>query len=251
MESSFNQEGMMRIEGVFSKDLIQRLHNAYFDVYAVGDKGKAQSVRFDVGYGDRFLYPVVFRHPFDHPSLYDSSLLFPLLRRILGEQLIIQSFGIVSSMPGCLQQDIHQDHTDLFPGIPEFCRFLPSYAVTVLIPLIDLSEQTGSTAIWPKSHRDANVVPSVDDPESYKGAVIHYPQCGDCLLWDIRTWHSGMPNLGLVERPLLYLTVSRKWFQDYWSFRNWRERRPLTVSQTFLNGLDEKYLSLFPRAKIC
>ncbi len=86
----------MRIEGVFSKDLIQRLHNAYFDVYAVGDKGKAQSVRFDVGYGDRFLYPVVFSHPFDHPSLYDSSLLFPLLRRILGEQLIIQSFGIVS-----------------------------------------------------------------------------------------------------------------------------------------------------------
>ena len=246
MRLAFHRQGALSLKGVFPRDLIQRLKAAYFDEYAVIDK----STRSDVGDGDRYMCAVEIRTPFDHPLLYDSPLLFPVLRSILHNQVIIQSFGIVSSMPGSRQQQIHMDHPDLFKELSGFNKVLPCYALTVAIPLIDLDEQTGTTAIWLESHRDPNLALGQESRNNYEGAILPYPQAGDCVLWDYRTFHSGTENKTSRERPLLYLTVSRPWFDDTANFENLKGRFPLILSQGFIDATEEKHLALFPRAKI-
>ncbi|MDA7618047.1 MAG: phytanoyl-CoA dioxygenase family protein [Verrucomicrobiota bacterium] len=249
MRGAFLRHGMLGLRHVFPKDLIKSLREAYFRQYSIRDKQETDELFEDVGDGDRYMFTVEMRPPFNHRLLYDSPLLFPVLQRILVEQIIIQSFGIVTSMPGSQTQHIHQDHPDLFQEMSQFSKLMPCYAITVAIPLVDFNEQTGTTAIWPGSHKNNKMVP---DGKSHQceGAVTSYPQTGDCVMWDFRTHHCGTPNLTSRERPLLYLTVSRPWFDDTYNFEKWKGRAPLVLNQEFLDSLEDKHKLLFPRATV-
>ncbi|MBT5927211.1 MAG: hypothetical protein HOH33_11375, partial [Verrucomicrobia bacterium] len=159
-------------------------------------------------------------------------------------------FGIISAKAGSQRQHLHVDHTELFEEMFGFGSFIPPYAITVVIPLVDLTEDTGTTAIWPGSHRNHANVPTKEENVTYEHAVLPKAKTGDCVMWDFRTYHCGTPNLTKAERPLIYMTVSRRWFEDRCNYNRLRGRYPLLVSQDFLKKLDEEQKKLFQAASI-
>lgn len=246
----FKKSGALWLQGVFDRECMQSLTNAFMDKYMSLNEKEHPEVRRDVGHGDRKLYTVVMEPPFDHPDLYDSPKLFPILQTLLHRQLLIQSFGIVSACPGSKRQPLHVDHNELFEEMEGLGRMLPSYAITVAIPLIDFNEQTGTTAIWPGSHMNTNAVPDSDEEVTFENAVLPSPSVGDCMLWDFRTWHCGTPNLTDIQRPLIYLSVTRTWFEDRCNYNPVSGRYPLLVTRRFLDELAPRFLPLFAGAKV-
>ena len=85
---------------------------------------------------------------------------------------------------------------------------MPTYAINVSVPLIDVDDLTGPTAIWPGSHKwPEDFQPDYD--------AVHVPfQRGDAILIDYRTLHTGLANRGTRKRPILYMVYTRTWFFD-------------------------------------
>src|SRR5262249_20529290 len=114
----------------------------------------------------------------------------------------------VVSYPGAAPQRAHRDHSRLYAeeGVS---ASLPNYAINVSIPLIDIDETTGPTAVCLGSHRwekDREI--GIEDL-----SAVEFRR-GDCVLIDYRTLHMGMRNKSTVVRPILYLVYSRPWFFD-------------------------------------
>ena len=80
----------------------------------------------------------------------------------------------------------------------------PPYAVCVFVPLIDLSPEVGFTRFWPGTHAYAGLRGFGGAAEGLGLAVDCMGRAGDCVLYDYRLLHRGMPNRSeATERPLL------------------------------------------------
>ncbi len=85
--------------------------------------------------------------PFDRPELFASPPLMAIARAALGAEVIINSLAVVIAFPGAVAQRAHVDHSMLFPSDETASMSAPSYALTAIIPLLDLDESTGSTEV--------------------------------------------------------------------------------------------------------
>ena len=148
--------------------------------------------------------------PFDDPQLFANPYLLSILSSELDKGFVIGAFGLVCSLPSAPAQHRHYDGGILFPS-SGFDRLLPAAAVTVGIPLVEMNEFHGTTALWLGSHRD-------DAPVIKEPGVTPVVREGSCMLWDFRLFHGGTPNCSNVPRPLLYLTYCRPWFVDHLNF---------------------------------
>ena len=93
---------------------------------------------------------------------------------------------------------------------------LPPYAVTLCVPLCDLTEDNGPTALYPGSHRAAlraKVPNEARLKRQFKAQAMTGP-LGDCFLFDYRLFHCGLPNFSREPRPILMLVFTRAWFRD-------------------------------------
>lgn len=124
---------------------------------------------------------------------------------MLGQDCILGGFGAVVSLPGASDQHEHRDHTPLFGSAID--RQLPCVAITVITPLVDMNETTGTTRVYTASHTLAGH-PSADSAEEPSVRV------GSSLLMDYRLMHGGTANRSQLERPVLYSVYSRPWFRD-------------------------------------
>jgi hypothetical protein len=203
------------------------------------DAAKLLGVR--VGDG-RYMVTLQLNPPFDQPELYASPPLIAVARATLGVDAIINSFAVVIAVPGAEAQRPHLDHGMLFPSDEALSVAAPPYALTAIIPLLDLDESTGSTEVWPRGPRMAS-------PDSWTsrppGSTVLPLACGDAALIDYRVCHGGTANLGLVPRPILYIVYSRPWFRDA---DNFSEIPPLRVNAQHLANMPAQYRSLFATA---
>ena len=91
-----------------------------------------------------------------------------------------------------------------------------AYAVTLCVPLCDVDEANGPTAVWPGSHRTALRA----RPPGESEILREYPaehmagDFGRSFLFDFRTFHCGLPNLTREPRPLLMFVFTRSWYRD-------------------------------------
>ena len=108
---------------------------------------------------------------------------------------------------------------------------LPAYALTAGLPLIEMNDLHGTTAIRPGSHRRPAGTAGGD--EEIRPVVPP----GSCMMWDFRTRHRGTPNASAVPRPMLYCTYSRPWFRDPVNFQGKKQLRRLEVDDAFRAGL--------------
>ena len=181
--------------------------------------------------------------PFDDPQLFANPYLLSILSSELDKGFVIGAFGLVCSLPSAPTQHSHYDGGILFPS-SGFDRLLPAAAVTVGIPLVEMNEFHGTTALWLGSHRD-------DARVTKEPGIAPVVREGSCMLWDFRLFHAGTPNRSNVPRPLLYLTYCRPWFVDHLNFNTKTnpKQKPLLVSRNLLSGLCEQHQRLLLRAQ--
>jgi hypothetical protein len=200
--------GYLVLPNALQRELVRRLQAAYLQMLAAGlASGRGRGM--DVG-DRRYMIPVEIRPPFDDPHVYAAPLVLPILERLLGSDLVLDSFGSVVAMPGAAAQARHKDHDLLFAD--ELGARLPCHAVTLVVPLVDLDPLVGTTAVLPGSHRAA--LGAADEAE----LELPYVSMGGCYLMDYRLSHYGTPNRSGRMRPILYVVYSRPWFRDERNF---------------------------------
>lgn len=197
----FDRWGSVRILNLFDPELMAQLAKHYRARYA--DK------LIDTKKEDRRpLFTPTIAGPFADPRYHSNPLLFPLIQRALGEDCVLGAFGSVVSFPGAPAQFIHRDSASLYDDFNIDVK-LPPYALTILVPLVDANAQTGSTRVWPGTHRE----PSFDKAKEMPSESPDVP-VGSVLMTDSRTLHGGSPNVSDRVRPIVYNSYHRRWYRD-------------------------------------
>ena len=221
---SFRIDGALIIEDIVDTAVIAEARRAFGEGYSHYLDGSEHEDALRVG--DRRLQITInLEPPFDDPRLFANPYLLPVLSTALDDDFVLGAFGIVCSLSSAPAQHRHADGGTLFPrsGID---KLLPAAAITVGIPLLEMNEVHGTTALWLGSHRDANRL----EEEGIEPVVRE----GSCMLWDFRLKHGGTPNRSALPRPLLYLTYCRPWFVEHLNFnaRN-PKQKPLLAKKSF------------------
>jgi ectoine hydroxylase-related dioxygenase (phytanoyl-CoA dioxygenase family) len=230
-------EGALILEDIIDPALILDAREAFvqrYDRYLCGQK---RDDALQVG-DRRVMITVDLEPPFERRELIANPWLLSILRAAFEDDVVLGAYGVVCSLPGAPKQHIHQDGADLFPQAA-LNRLLPLVAVTVAIPLIEMNEIHGTTALWPRSHRDDKLASTEtgDEPLVREGS---------CAIWDYRLRHGGTPNRSNTPRPLLYMTYCRVWFLDY---KNYQQQAPVRAPKGFLADAPEDLRRLLQRAQ--
>jgi Phytanoyl-CoA dioxygenase (PhyH) len=230
-------EGTLILEDIVNPILILEARETFVQRYGRYLDGRKHEDALEVG-GGRQMITLDLERPFDRAELFANSWLCPVLRTAFEGEFVLGAYGVVCSLPGAPRQHVHQDGGDLFPHAV-LNRMLPMAAVTVAIPLLEMNEIHGTTALWPGSHH-ADTLGSAEIGEEPRVRE------GSCVIWDYRLRHSGTPNRSAVPRPLLYIMYCRPWFVDH---QNYRQQVAVRAPKRFLMGLSEDLRRLLVRAQ--
>jgi hypothetical protein len=237
----FMEHGCVLLKSVLGKDYIAQLHREFVDTYNQYLEDREFPDALSVG-TKRTQVTVAIEGPFNSPQLYANEFVLPVLKLVLGEQLIVGSFGVVVSLPGAPHQHRHRDHPNIYELTETEATdawvdiVLPPYALNAIVPLVPLNATNGTTHLWPGSH----LVPK-SQGEQLPG-VDPFVDVGDCLLVDYRLLHAGMANHSPNPRPILYNMYCRPWFRDS---RNYRMQRPIKISREEYLRIPQEFRSLF------
>lgn len=217
----FEEHGAVRLMNVFSAAFREQLRAHHSERYRLEMEDTAQSDR-------RPLFTVHVEGPIAEATYLTNPLLLPIIGALLGDDFVIGAISTVISFPGAPQQFVHRDSPSLC-GDYDIDAKLPAYALTMLVPLVDANEETGSTRVWLGSHR-------VSDPQKKDTVPSESPNVafGSVLVTDSRVLHGGSPNRSQRVRPLLYNTYHRAWFRD---FSGYERRQPVSVSRRVRTSL--------------
>ncbi|NET60013.1 MAG: phosphotransferase [Symploca sp. SIO2E6] len=235
----FAANGVLLINHLFSQELIASLYQSFVDRYQFYFADQNYANVLEVG-DKRKMLTIDFQTPFNNPELYGNPFLLYLMRELLGTGFVLGSFGAVISLPGAQHQHIHRDHPPLFED-EELDVKIPSFAITVVVPLIDLTPATGSTRVWKGSHR----IPDSQSLEAQDSFVPFLPM-GSCYLMDYQLLHGGTPNVSDLVRPILYLNYYRYWFQEA---VNYEKQSRISITKQEYQKIPEPYKFLFERVK--
>lgn len=230
----FNDAGVMIFDDVIPPDRVAALHGAYTKAYAEYHQDREFDDALFVG-DKRTMITVGVSGVFNDPLIYAHPVLFPFVRLLLGEDVILGSFVAVTSLPGSEDQEMHLD-VPLLYGVDEIGASIPSYCLTLVLPLVDMNTTNGSTMFYPGSHRAI----TADVPDG--SPVVPEVAVGSALLFDVRVWHGGTANRSSAPRPVLYHSYHRPWFRDSVNFA---QQVPLNITAEELAHVPEAHRHLF------
>jgi ectoine hydroxylase-related dioxygenase (phytanoyl-CoA dioxygenase family) len=188
---------------------------------------------------DRYMFAIDLIPPFLDERLFANPFAFGAIRRLLGDECVLDSFSAVVAYPGADDQHLHLDHSLLFED-QDRSMTLPPYALTMVVPLADLSERSGSTRLFPKTDR-----PEPSLWAKLRGGMVVEAGRGSCWLMDYRLAHCGTKNPSQVPRPILYLVYAKKWFTDA---ENFTGRARFSLRREMRDSIPEEHRGLFRRA---
>ena len=234
----FTRHGYAILDHVIPEDTVRALHDDFNDRYRdyIADREPEDSLQ--VG-NKRFMIPLHLSGSLGAPLVFANPYVVALVREVLDKDAVLEAFGAIISLSGSEAQHPHPDGPALFSR--DLSPFLPAHALTFALPLVEMNDVSGTTALWPGSHRWKKF----DDTALPERPVI---PVGSCLLWDFRLIHSGAPNLSDRPRPMVYATYARPWYQDPVNFIKAAQQR-LVFEPTFLQGLDENVRPLFSHVR--
>lgn len=234
----FVTQGCLVLERVFAREYIQSLAEAYAHQGPQISGLSRWNYGVSVGPG-REIMTLPLKAPFDDPDFYARPLLCRLLARLLGPDFVLSSCSVVLAQPGAEAQRRHRD-INLLYGNARVSLRMPTFALTLGIPLIDLSAETGTTAMYPGSHLEI-----VTERIFEQAPLEPFLAQGDVYFFDSRLFHHGTANTGSAPRPIVYLTYTRAWFLDH---ENLLET--LLVDESTLQRAPAAYPMLLSRATL-
>jgi ectoine hydroxylase-related dioxygenase (phytanoyl-CoA dioxygenase family) len=156
-----------------------------------------------------------FSAPFDDAMLYANPAIIAVLERVLGDDLALAGMGSDTCEPGADFQPVHGDEpVNLYPEAMGIS--LPTYAVTVNVPLTEVTLENGPTEFWPGGTHRLPPPARLEQVASGMPSVRATVAPGSVVLRDIRAWHRGTPNRSATPRTLLGFAYTRAWFR-YWT----------------------------------
>ena len=241
IREQFLREGYSIIRNAYDTQFIQDLFTSYRNEHTEKLNPNPTEKTNLVGHNRR-AFSLNVRASFNDTKIYANQNVYPLIEDMLGEHLIIGSYGSVVSMPKSNNQHVHYDHPRLFldADLESLGGNLPPYAIHLFIPLVEVNENNGRTRIWPGSHH----LPSskkdllIKEGESVESNL----NVGDCLILDYRTLHAGIGNNSSQIRPLIYVIYQRAWFRDQ---VNYTHHESLLITEEELSKVPSKYQHLF------
>lgn len=113
-----------------------------------------------------------------------------------------------------------------------------THCFNVFVPLIDVNKENGATEFVPGTHEDArydavaaDVVMGSSALSKEDASIVRVDgSAGTVIVFDVRVMHRGLSNQSLTERPMLYFTFCRDWFQEKHMFQK---------TESLLRGPDE------------
>jgi hypothetical protein len=246
------RDGAVAFANLFPMPLLKRMRQ---DVMRRHDKGELRERGLVRDIGGRYAAVLPFEGPFLETRFYANPILLEMIASLLGPAHCIGSIEAVISMPLSNRQHQHIDGPIRFDrtvgktriGFQGDLSDLPPYAVTLCVPLCDVDEENGPTAIWPGSHRTSLLA----RPPSEAKVLRDYPEehmvggLGRSFLFDFRVFHGGMPNHTREPRPLLMFVFTRSWYRD----PNTADTFPsVVITKRNLDRIPERYRYLFALA---
>ena len=243
----FDQQGAVWMEGLLDRDFVAEMAARYRNKYSTLSESKLRRRHAMVG-DRRFMITLDLKGEFNSPALYANPTILDLLTGFLGDQFLISSFGSVIAFPGAENQSVHCDYPPLFES-EQITRSLPPHAVTLVVPLIDINEETGATAMWLGSHRREGArgeLERLSSSQSLEGSHSLHPKMGDMFLMDYRLIHAGTANRSSQARSILYIVYSRPWFREDLNFS---EQAPIKLSSKQFKKIPKPLRYLFAASK--
>ena len=207
---------------VKARDLSRELQDG-FDVLRERGRG-----RFDME------LPAFESPTFEFLTSLQKAPWMPVVRSILGDDIVLIHKGCFLSMPGAEAQEYHQDGVHLTRQTQR-----PCHAINVFVPLVDLHNRNGPTEFCLGSH--------ILGHEGYDRDFVEVPKpkAGTPVIFDYRLGHRGLGNSSQSCRPIVYCTYARssdgKEFRDSVNFSRKRYHK--------IGELVEKPLSREERRK--
>ena len=220
----FQHNGVLQINNLFSQKLIDNFYQAFCRSYQSYFAPKPCADALEVG-DKRRMITVDVAQEFNNPDLYANPYLLNLMQKLLGKDFILGSYGVVIALPGAEHQHVHRDHPSLFDN-EAIDTQLPSYAITAVVPLVNLTPSTGSTRVWKQSHR----LERSQKEFKMSASDVPYMTTGSCYLMDYQLVHGGTANTSDIVRPILYLIYYRSWFREIVNFEK-QDRIKITSAE--------------------
>lgn len=173
------------ISTVKARDLLREFEDG-FDVLRERGRG-----RFDME------LPVFGQPEFNFLTDPKKTPWMPVVRQILGKDVVLIHKGMFLSLPGSETQKYHQDGPHLTTQYQK-----PCHAINVFIPLIDLKLESGPTEFCLGTH--------ILGQEDYDEAFLETPlvDAGTPVIFDYRLGHKGLANTSDTCRPVVYCTYA-------------------------------------------
>lgn len=249
VRSAMERDGAVSLGGLFPKSLLNKLRANVLRRHGTEELRRKGLVRDIAG---RYAALLPFEGPFLDPAFYANPKLAGILGAMLGPDHCIGSLETVVALPGAYRQHQHIDGPVRFDRViggrkrafPGDLSDYPPYAVTLCVPLCDVTEDNGPTAIWAGSHRSAlRARPPGEKELSRRYSVAHMVgDFGRTFLFDYRTFHRGTANLTGEPRPVLMFVFTRSWFRD----PNLADVYPrVVISKRDLRRVPERHRGLF------
>jgi ectoine hydroxylase-related dioxygenase (phytanoyl-CoA dioxygenase family) len=215
------RDGAVRFAKLFPLPLLKRARREILRRHDSGELRARGLVRDIAG---RCTSVVPFEGPFLERAFYADPRLIEIVASLLGSTHCIGSLEVVIALPGAYRQHQHIDGPLRFDRIVGKTQRryqgdlsdLPPYTVALAVPLCDITEDNGPTAIWPGSHRAALRARPPGEAEVARTYPVEHMTAdfGGAYLFDYRVFHGGTPNLTAEPRPLLMFVFTRSWFRD-------------------------------------
>lgn len=146
-----------------------------------------------------------------------NDMVISVTTALLGTPVKNVMYGGNTCMPSEHRQPVHADTSHLWPQL-EVAH--PPVHLVVNIPTVDVSQENGSTEIWPGTHKDVTITAGKDikiplDVLEKRRAEVPPIQPafrrGGVLIRDMRLWHAGMPNHTDQPRPMIAMIHVPAW----------------------------------------
>ena len=241
--SLFLEQGCLVMENALPRSFVIRLSQAFSAETAELDDEALLAAGLVVGVR-RVMVPLLIKPPFDEPQLWANPILSAVLCVCLEAGFVLDACNVVVALPGAPAQALHRDNA-LPYGYDEVSVKMPPFAITLAIPLIDLSDETGMTELYEGSHRQLLPTTAFSQGQAVRPSL----RMGDAYFMDYRLVHGGTANSSAVRRPILYLIYTRPWYID--SHNHLREGVPaLLIDPASLQGVPPFMRFLFARASL-
>jgi len=226
---NFNNDGYIILDDILSEESFNKIK--IYSEYYIQRCLKRQNNTGNIGYNIFRTENLAYDFPFD--EIFNEDELHLFLKKVLGEDFILQEILIHFSLPENHIQELHSDVNNLF-NKAGFST--PSFLVAVHFPLVNFNYKSGGTRIIKNTHNKVDSAPPLLEEENIQEIYKYTPnvEIKSCLVRDCRAWHGAGLNQTKEIRAMISLAFSKKWYGS-----------PAKVSKDLYYSINREYRHMF------